>query len=67
MAQADTPQSRSDVEFPVLLDAAPIYVRVSVLEKERAEAEARAGGFRSIADWARQKLFYGWKKPEDEE
>jgi hypothetical protein len=65
MSQAETVVSRKKTEVPALLDASPIFLRVSVAEKARAEAEARRGGFRSVADWARQKLFYGWKKPGD--
>lgn len=63
MSQAETSPDRNETLDPVLLDASPIYVRVSAAEKATAEAEARAGGFRSTADWARQKLFYNWKKP----
>lgn len=64
MSQAETSVARDETQDPVMLDASPIYVRVSQTEKAEAEAEARAGGFRSTAEWARQKLFYGWKKPE---
>lgn len=67
MSQAETGLIREETTATAPLDAAPIYVRVSETEKSRAEAEAKQGGFRSVADWARQKLFYGWKKPGNEE
>lgn len=65
MSQAETVVNRKKTGVPALLDASPIFIRVSPAEKARAEADARRGGFRSVADWARQKLFYGWKKPGD--
>lgn len=63
MSQAETSPARNETQDPAQLDASPIYVRVSQAEKDEAESEARAGGFRSTAEWARQKLFYNWKKP----
>lgn len=63
MSQAETGPGQIETQSSVILDASPIYVRVSPAEKAEAEAEARAGGFRSTAEWARQKLFYNWKKP----
>lgn len=67
MSQAETQPVRGETSNPVTLEVSPIYLRVSEAEKTQAEAEARQGGFRSVADWARQKLFYGWKKPGSEE
>jgi hypothetical protein len=63
MSQAETNPSQTETQVPAALDASPIYVRVSTAEKAVAEDEARAGGFRSVAEWARQKLFYNWKEP----
>lgn len=66
MSQAETDPTREETTRPAKRDDPVLFVRVSLTEKGQAETEVELGGFRSVADWARQKLFYGWKKPGDE-
>ncbi len=64
MAQAETAPNRNETDIPVKPEISPLYIRVTEVEKATAEAEALSGGFRSVSDWARRKLFYGWKKQQ---